>query len=69
MTKTPVKGLGDLVRVEEDTEVKKGERDMLVHKEYQAELTLRALSQGLIHYPQEKKKSRKFHVRKRNDSF
>lgn len=39
MTKTPIKGLRDLVRVEEDIEVKKGERDMLVHREYQAELT------------------------------
>lgn len=39
MTQMPIKGLRDLVRVEEDTEVKKGERDMLVHREYQAELT------------------------------
>lgn len=39
MTQMPIKGLRDLVRVEEDTEVKKGERDMLVHSEYQAELT------------------------------
>lgn len=65
MIKTPVKGLGDLVRVEEDTEVKKGERDMLVHKEYQAELTLRALSQGLIHYPQEKKKKQEVSCQKK----
>lgn len=69
MTKTPVKGLGDLVRVEEDTEVKKGERDMLVHKEYQAELTLRALSQGLIHYPQEKKKAGSFMSEKEMTHF
>lgn len=63
-TKTPIKGLRDLVRVEEDTEVKKGERDMLVHRECQAELTP---NPGPCPLPTPRKQE--VSCQKKNDSF
>lgn len=65
MTKTPIKGLRDLIRVEEDTEVKKGDRDMLVHREYQAELTP---NPGPYPLPTPKRKQ-EVSCQKKNDSF
>lgn len=65
MTKTPIKGLRDLIRVEEDTEVKKGDRDMLVHREYQAELTPNPGPYPLL----TPKRKQEVSCQKKNDSF
>lgn len=61
----PTNGLRDsgpifLAKVEEDNEAQRGERNMLVHREYKAEFTLNS---GLAHCP-DQTKSRKFHKRK-----